>query len=78
MTSIRPEPKYEDDKTYPRFLGGRLIEVSGHVLNCKELARTKVISMDEWYNLIEQINLNQAIIAKMTKRIETLEQHILG
>lgn len=78
MTTIRPEPKYEDDKTYPRFLGGKLIEVSGKVINCKDLARTKVISMEEWYNLIEKMAEYQDTIHKLTKRIDTLEQHTLG
>jgi hypothetical protein len=78
MTSVRPAPKYDDDKTYPKFLGGRLIEVSGEVLNCKDLGRTKNITMDEWYSILERFEAMEATITKMTKRIHTLEQHTLG
>ena len=78
MTSVRPAPKYDDDKTYPKFLGGKLIEVSGKVLNCKELGQTKVLTMDQWYSLLERLERMEATITMMTKRIHTLEQHTLG
>jgi hypothetical protein len=57
-------PEYDDDKTYPRFLGGKLIEVSGKVLNCKDLGQTKNISVDQWYSMLERFD---AMEIKSTK-----------
>lgn len=78
MTSVRPTPKFDDDKTYPVVRGSRVVEVLGSVLNCKERSQTKTITMDEWYTIQERFEYMESMIAKLTKRIHTLEEQLLG
>lgn len=78
MTSVRPAPKYDDNKTYPAVRGGRVVEVLGSVLNCRENQQTKHLTVDEWYTVQERLEYMESMISKLTKRVNTLEQHTLG
>lgn len=71
MTSVRPQPEYDDTKTYPKFLGGRLVEISGKVLNCKDDSQPIIVTQKQWYDLCE-------LVEKLKVRVQTLEDKLLG
>lgn len=55
MTSIAPQPIYEDDKTYPVVLNNRIFEMSGRAIKNRLGAREVTLTASQYQDLLDRI-----------------------
>ena len=55
MTSIQPQPIYEDDKTYPIVLNNRIFEMTGRAIKNRLGSREITLTASQYQDILDRL-----------------------
>ena len=68
MTSVRLQPVYEDDKTYPVVFNNRIWEMTGRAIKNRLGSREITLTASQYQDILDRITALEAKVSQLENK----------